>query len=47
MKELKDIIGAYDKVLLDGKLCALATVVHVEGSSYRRPGRSSIASARS
>lgn len=38
MKEIKDIIGAYDKAVKQGKQTALATVVHVEGSSYRRPG---------
>ncbi len=38
MKEIRDIIGAYDRALAAGQSCALATVVHVEGSSYRRPG---------
>lgn len=38
MKELKDIIIAYDKAVLQHKQTALATVVQVEGSSYRRPG---------
>ncbi|MCX6319755.1 MAG: XdhC family protein [Bacteroidetes bacterium] len=38
MKEIKQIIAAYEKVSLSGKQTALATVVHVEGSSYRRPG---------
>jgi len=38
MKEITDIIRAYDAALLVGKKMALATVVHVEGSSYRRPG---------
>ena len=38
MKEIKDIIYAYDAALAAGKKSALATVVHVEGSSYRRPG---------
>ena len=38
MKELIDIINAYDKAVLAGKSSALATVVHVDGSSYRRPG---------
>src|SRR5678810_289739 len=38
MKELNDIIQAYDKALLHNKQTALATVVKVEGSSYRRPG---------
>lgn len=38
MKEIRDIIKAYDEAKKDGKQTALATVVHVEGSSYRRPG---------
>jgi xanthine/CO dehydrogenase XdhC/CoxF family maturation factor len=38
MKEIKDIIQAYDQALQKGLRAALATVVHVEGSSYRRPG---------
>ena len=38
MKEIRDIITAYDQAQKLGKQTALATVVHVEGSSYRRPG---------
>lgn len=38
MKEITDIIKAYEIALATGKKMALATVVHVEGSSYRRPG---------
>lgn len=38
MKEIKSIISAFDKACREGKKSALATVVHVEGSSYRRPG---------
>lgn len=38
MKELNDIILAYDKAVLQNKQTALATVVRVDGSSYRRPG---------
>lgn len=38
MQELKSIIFAYDQAIAAGKKTALATVVHVEGSSYRRPG---------
>jgi xanthine/CO dehydrogenase XdhC/CoxF family maturation factor len=38
MKEIKDILKAYDEAQNQGKLTALATVVHVDGSSYRRPG---------
>lgn len=38
MKEIADIIEAYNVAVAAGKKMALATVVHVEGSSYRRPG---------
>ena len=38
MKELQDIVSAFDKATEQGKQTALATVVHVEGSSYRRAG---------
>ena len=38
MKEIRDIIKAYNEAKKAGKQTALATVVHVEGSSYRRPG---------
>ncbi|WP_298411542.1 XdhC/CoxI family protein [Hydrotalea sp.] len=38
MKEIKDIIAAYDAACRLQQQTALATVVHVEGSSYRRPG---------
>ena len=38
MKELSDIIQAYDKAILKNKQAALVTVVQVDGSSYRRPG---------
>lgn len=38
MKEILDIIAAYTIASGEGKRMALATVVHVEGSSYRRPG---------
>ncbi|SEB00589.1 XdhC family protein [Pedobacter hartonius] len=38
MKEILDIIEAYTIAVQEGKRMALATVVHVEGSSYRRPG---------
>jgi xanthine/CO dehydrogenase XdhC/CoxF family maturation factor len=38
MKEILDIIEAYTAAVAAGKRMALATVVHVEGSSYRRPG---------
>ena len=38
MKEINDIISAYQKALAEGIRMALATVVKVEGSSYRQPG---------
>lgn len=38
MKELKDIVKAYDIAVKAGKQTALATVVLVEGSAYRRAG---------
>jgi xanthine dehydrogenase accessory factor len=38
MKEITDIIKAYQKATKEKKKTALATVVKVEGSSYRRPG---------
>lgn len=38
MKEIKDILRAYYLAGESGKKCALATVVKVEGSSYRQPG---------
>jgi len=38
MKEIKEIIRAYQQARAAGKQAALVTVVHVEGSSYRSPG---------
>jgi len=38
MKELNDIIRSYDRAVMQNKQTALATVVRVDGSSYRRPG---------
>ncbi|MDB5119001.1 MAG: hypothetical protein JWN56_219 [Sphingobacteriales bacterium] len=38
MKEIHDIIKAYSEAVKAGKNAALATIVYVEGSSYRRPG---------
>ncbi|WP_210488879.1 XdhC family protein [Rufibacter aurantiacus] len=38
MKEIQDIVEAFTRHTAEGKQTALATVVHVEGSSYRRPG---------
>ena len=38
MKELNDIVQSYDTAVTQNKQTALATVVKVDGSSYRRPG---------
>src|SRR6476661_9264118 len=38
MKEINEIISAFDKAKREGRQSALVTLVHVEGSSYRRPG---------
>jgi xanthine dehydrogenase accessory factor len=38
MKEIIDIVAAYDTAVKSGKKTALATVVLVEGSAYRRAG---------
>jgi xanthine/CO dehydrogenase XdhC/CoxF family maturation factor len=38
MKELLSILEAHDRAAAQGRSTALATVVHLEGSSYRRPG---------
>ena len=38
MKELQEITKAYDEAINANQSCVLATVVHVEGSSYRRAG---------
>jgi xanthine dehydrogenase accessory factor len=38
MKEIIDIVDAYEQATLKGKRTALATVVLVEGSAYRREG---------
>lgn len=38
MREIKDIVNAFDAAKSQNLQTALATVVHVEGSSYRRPG---------
>ncbi len=38
MKEIKEIIKAFDRAQAEGTPTALATVVQVDGSSYRSPG---------
>lgn len=38
MKEITEIINAYNKARKNKKRLALATLVHLNGSSYRRPG---------
>ncbi|MDN3690307.1 XdhC family protein [Cyclobacterium jeungdonense] len=38
MKEIKSIVAAHESAVQNGEASALATVVKVDGSSYRRPG---------
>lgn len=38
MKELQDVVEAFEKVEQFGTIAALATIVKVSGSTYRRPG---------
>jgi xanthine dehydrogenase accessory factor len=38
MNEVRALVEAFDEANRRGERCALATVVSVEGSSYRRPG---------
>jgi len=38
LRELRDIIAAFDRCCEAGERAVLATVVHVEGSTYRRRG---------
>ena len=38
MKEIREIIKSFDDAVAKGKRTALASVVHLDGSSYRRPG---------
>jgi xanthine dehydrogenase accessory factor len=38
IKEITEIISAFEEACRSGRQTALATVVHVDGSSYRRPG---------
>jgi xanthine/CO dehydrogenase XdhC/CoxF family maturation factor len=38
VKEIREIIKAYDQAVHAGRKAALAAVVHLDGSSYRRPG---------
>ena len=38
MNEVRALVEAFDGACAGGERCALATVVSVEGSSYRRPG---------
>ncbi|MEM6829001.1 MAG: XdhC family protein [Bacteroidota bacterium] len=38
MKEIQSIIETYEALRKEKRSCVLATVVHVEGSSYRRAG---------
>ena len=38
VKEINKIIHSYNEACIAGRQMVLATVVHLEGSSYRRPG---------
>ncbi|HEX8556570.1 MAG TPA: XdhC family protein [Pyrinomonadaceae bacterium] len=38
MNEVRALVEAFDAATRSGERCALATIVSVEGSSYRRPG---------
>ncbi|MGL6267701.1 MAG: XdhC family protein, partial [Chitinophagaceae bacterium] len=38
MKEINNILNSYDETIATGKKSVIATLVHVDGSSYRRPG---------
>ena len=38
MNEVRALVQAFDAAVAAGERCALATIVSVEGSSYRRPG---------
>jgi xanthine dehydrogenase accessory factor len=38
VNEVRALVEAFDDANMRGERCALATVVNVEGSSYRRPG---------
>ena len=38
MRELSGIVRAFEQTRLEDKATALASVVSVEGSAYRRPG---------
>src|SRR5687767_12466501 len=38
MNEVRALVEAFDEAVAAEERCALATIVSVEGSSYRRPG---------
>ena len=38
MKELQDIVATWKQLRQEKQIAALATLVKVEGSTYRRPG---------
>jgi xanthine dehydrogenase accessory factor len=38
MNEVDELVQAFDAATMRGERSALATVVSVDGSSYRRPG---------
>jgi xanthine dehydrogenase accessory factor len=38
MNEVEEVVQAFDAATMRGERCALATVVRIDGSSYRGPG---------
>lgn len=42
MREIRNILSAYDRLVADGECAVLASVVAVDGSTYRRPGARSL-----
>ena len=38
MKEMRNILATFDRLLLSGEYGVLASVVQTSGSTYRRPG---------
>src|SRR5687768_6747073 len=46
MNEVRELVEAFDAAVAAGEGCALATIVSIEGSSYRRPGARMLISER-
>jgi xanthine dehydrogenase accessory factor len=38
MRDLRDVLARYEAIAAAGGVAALATLIHAEGSTYRRPG---------